>query len=415
MQARIAALAPPERELLERAATMGSVFWLGGLLAIARLESSAARPVVARGGHRRRRAIREHPEGAHRARLHPARCRTARSRTTRSTSSSTTSSARRSSSSRRRARRAATTRRSPIGSRSRTHVAHARGVHGHARAPQRAGRARSSQAARAYLDAARRRARALREQQGRRVLRKGLELAPRRRRGLDASSASARSTTTATCSRSSAGTTRRSPRSARCSPSPTASTCDAKGGAAHSRIGRLYRDTGRLDEARSTSNAALALFEEAGDERGIAVDRRRHRQAPLAARRLREGARVTRSARSRCAASIGDRRSIALSLNNLGPRLPGLGAVQARARRVRAGAPHPPRDRRSRRRRDLAQQPRHRRAGSARRHAARSTLFHEALRGREGDRRSQPHRARPHQPRRDATTASATREGRSTT
>ncbi len=41
IQARIAALAPPERDLLERAATMGSVFWLGGLLAIARLDSSA--------------------------------------------------------------------------------------------------------------------------------------------------------------------------------------------------------------------------------------------------------------------------------------------------------------------------------------------------------------------------------------
>jgi tetratricopeptide (TPR) repeat protein len=41
IQARIAALAPPERDLLERAATMGSVFWMGGLLAIARLDSSA--------------------------------------------------------------------------------------------------------------------------------------------------------------------------------------------------------------------------------------------------------------------------------------------------------------------------------------------------------------------------------------
>jgi tetratricopeptide (TPR) repeat protein len=41
IQSRIAALAPPERDLLERAATMGSVFWLGGLLAIARLDSSA--------------------------------------------------------------------------------------------------------------------------------------------------------------------------------------------------------------------------------------------------------------------------------------------------------------------------------------------------------------------------------------
>src|SRR5262249_29656908 len=40
VQARIAALAPAERELLERAATMGGVFWLGGLLAIQRQNES---------------------------------------------------------------------------------------------------------------------------------------------------------------------------------------------------------------------------------------------------------------------------------------------------------------------------------------------------------------------------------------
>ena len=39
VQARIAALAPAERELLERAATMGAVFWVGGLLATLRQES----------------------------------------------------------------------------------------------------------------------------------------------------------------------------------------------------------------------------------------------------------------------------------------------------------------------------------------------------------------------------------------
>jgi tetratricopeptide (TPR) repeat protein len=43
-----------------------------------------------------------------------------------------------------------------------------------------------------------------------------------------------------------------------------------KGGAAHSRIGRLYRETGRLDEAQKHLSAALALFEESEDDRGIA-------------------------------------------------------------------------------------------------------------------------------------------------
>ncbi len=90
-----------------------------------------------------------------------------------------------------------------------------------------------------------------------------------------------------------------------------------KGGAAHSRIGRLYRETGRLDDAAAHLEAALALFEEAHDDRGIAstVDdvgklhwlrgdypkALESTQRALAARR-----------------KIGDRRSIALSLNNLG-------------------------------------------------------------------------------------------------
>ena len=91
----------------------------------------------------------------------------------------------------------------------------------------------------------------------------------------------------------------------------------AKGGAAHSRIGRLYRETGRLDEASKHLVAALALFEESEDDRGIAstVDdigklywlrgdykgALDYTQRALVMRR-----------------KIGDRRSIALSLNNLG-------------------------------------------------------------------------------------------------
>jgi tetratricopeptide (TPR) repeat protein len=48
VQARIAALAPEEREILERAAAMGGVFWLGGLVAIHRHASQP--PEVWEGG-----------------------------------------------------------------------------------------------------------------------------------------------------------------------------------------------------------------------------------------------------------------------------------------------------------------------------------------------------------------------------
>jgi len=91
----------------------------------------------------------------------------------------------------------------------------------------------------------------------------------------------------------------------------------AKGGAAHSRIGRLHRENGRLEEAKVHLDAALVLFEDAKDERGVAstVDdlgklhwlrgdyakALEFTQRGLAARR-----------------KLGDRRSIALSLNNLG-------------------------------------------------------------------------------------------------
>jgi tetratricopeptide (TPR) repeat protein/type II secretory pathway predicted ATPase ExeA len=44
----------------------------------------------------------------------------------------------------------------------------------------------------------------------------------------------------------------------------------SKGGAAHSRIGRLCRETGRLDEASRQLTASLALFGQAQDEQGTA-------------------------------------------------------------------------------------------------------------------------------------------------
>ncbi len=91
----------------------------------------------------------------------------------------------------------------------------------------------------------------------------------------------------------------------------------AKGGAAHNRLGRLFRETGRLDEAESHLVAGQALFERAGDDRGVAssiddlgkvhwlrgdyVSALEAFQRGLTMRQV-----------------IGDPRSIALSLNNLG-------------------------------------------------------------------------------------------------
>ena len=91
----------------------------------------------------------------------------------------------------------------------------------------------------------------------------------------------------------------------------------SKGGAAHARIGRLYRDTGRLDDAQLQLESALALFQDSNDERGIAstVDdvgklywlRGDYPKALEATQRSLTMRR-----------KLGDRRSIALSLNNLG-------------------------------------------------------------------------------------------------
>ena len=91
----------------------------------------------------------------------------------------------------------------------------------------------------------------------------------------------------------------------------------ARGGAAHGRIGRLHRDTGRLDEASQHLDAAFALFDEAADERGVAstVDDigKLHWLRGDYARALEFTQRALQMRRR-----IGDRRSIALSLNNMG-------------------------------------------------------------------------------------------------
>jgi tetratricopeptide (TPR) repeat protein len=91
----------------------------------------------------------------------------------------------------------------------------------------------------------------------------------------------------------------------------------AKGGAAHNRIGRLQRAMGSLAEARKNLETALALFESAGDERGLAACHddvgmvlwtRGEYEAAL------ERMRVALDIRKK----LGDRRSIALSLHNIG-------------------------------------------------------------------------------------------------
>jgi len=90
-----------------------------------------------------------------------------------------------------------------------------------------------------------------------------------------------------------------------------------KGGAAHNRIGRLYREIGSLEEAAQHFQTALDLFQSTGDERGVAstIDDigKLHwmkGEYDLALNELREGLKRRQA--------LGDRRSIALSLNNLG-------------------------------------------------------------------------------------------------
>ncbi|MGE0792159.1 MAG: tetratricopeptide repeat protein [Sandaracinaceae bacterium] len=91
----------------------------------------------------------------------------------------------------------------------------------------------------------------------------------------------------------------------------------SKGGAAHNRIGRVYRAVGQLEEAMRNLGTGHALFDAAGDQRGVASSlddvgkvhwmRGAYESAESFMRR---GLDLRRE--------IGDERSIALSLNNLG-------------------------------------------------------------------------------------------------
>lgn len=90
-----------------------------------------------------------------------------------------------------------------------------------------------------------------------------------------------------------------------------------KGGAAHNRIGRLYREIGLLDDASRHLGTGLALFEAVHDERGIAsslddIGKLYWLRGDYA--KALDPLRTALMMRRR----LGDRRSIALSLNNLG-------------------------------------------------------------------------------------------------
>jgi tetratricopeptide (TPR) repeat protein len=90
-----------------------------------------------------------------------------------------------------------------------------------------------------------------------------------------------------------------------------------KGGAAHSRIGRLYRETGRLVEAENHLAVAQALFEAAQDERGIASTLDDSGKLQWLRGDYAKALEFTQRALA-MRRKLGDRRSIALSLNNLG-------------------------------------------------------------------------------------------------
>ncbi|MCA9592290.1 MAG: tetratricopeptide repeat protein [Myxococcales bacterium] len=90
-----------------------------------------------------------------------------------------------------------------------------------------------------------------------------------------------------------------------------------KGGAAHNRIGRLHRDTGSLSLAMKHLETARGLFESANDERGISSCHDDIGKVLWLKGEYDEALEeMRRSLEMR--KKIGDRRSIALSLNNIG-------------------------------------------------------------------------------------------------
>ncbi|MBP9112867.1 MAG: tetratricopeptide repeat protein, partial [Polyangiaceae bacterium] len=90
----------------------------------------------------------------------------------------------------------------------------------------------------------------------------------------------------------------------------------AKGGSAHGRIGRVFRDTGRLEEALTHFETALRLFTSVADQRGIASTTddlgKVHWIKGDYAKALECTSRALTMRKK-----LGDKRSISLSLNNL--------------------------------------------------------------------------------------------------
>jgi tetratricopeptide (TPR) repeat protein len=91
----------------------------------------------------------------------------------------------------------------------------------------------------------------------------------------------------------------------------------AKGGAAHNRIGRAFRETGQYDDAMRHLGTGLALFESAADSRGIASSLDDIGKVHWLRGNYEAALRFLRDALARREA-LGDRRSIALSLHNIG-------------------------------------------------------------------------------------------------
>jgi tetratricopeptide (TPR) repeat protein len=91
----------------------------------------------------------------------------------------------------------------------------------------------------------------------------------------------------------------------------------SKGGAAHNRIGRVYRAVGQLEEAMRHLGTGHALFEAAGDVRGVASSLDDVGKVHWMRGNYEAAERFMRQALD-VRGALGDPRSIALSQNNLG-------------------------------------------------------------------------------------------------
>ena len=91
----------------------------------------------------------------------------------------------------------------------------------------------------------------------------------------------------------------------------------SKGGAAHNRIGRLYREIGSLDDAGRHLSTAMQLFSATGDERGVASSIDDLGKLHWLKGEYEQALASFRDALAR-RRRLADRRSIALSLNNMG-------------------------------------------------------------------------------------------------